>query len=323
MRYKKLVRALTPFCLLGLAATFVSSTLAQPLLQARRFDFALIGDLLYSEKEELKFPELVQDINNSGVQFVVHDGDIKSGSSPCTDELFLQRFQLFQTFLPPLIYVFGDNEWTDCHRPAAGGFDPIERLAKLREIFTQGNRSLGRQSITLTRQSDNPRYSKFRENVRWTVGNVLFVGIHVVGSNNNLGRNAQNDAEYVERNAANLAWLKEAFAQAKANNNLGLAIIIHANPNFDLPTNNPERTGFNDFITQLQAQLQEYTKPVILVHGDSHYFRIDKPINKADGTIFTNFTRIETFGTPNVHWLRVTVEPRDPKLFEVNQEIIP
>ena len=29
-------------------------------------------------------------------------------------------------------YTPGDNEWTDCHRPAAGGYVPTERLARLR-----------------------------------------------------------------------------------------------------------------------------------------------------------------------------------------------
>lgn len=326
MQFKKLLGVFVPLCLLGVSATFVSSTIAQPSFNPgdpRRYDFALIGDLPYDARQEAKYQELIQDINESRVRFVVHDGDFKSGSSLCSDEVFVQRLQMFQTFRHPLVYIFGDNEWTDCHRPAAGGFDSIERLTKLRELFTQGDRSFGQRTIQLTRQSNDSQYSKFRENVRWTAGDVMFVGVHVVGSNNNLGRNAVNDVEYAERNAANLVWLKEAFALAKANNNLGLVIVIHANPNFDLPPTNSERTGFNDFINTLQIELQNYTKPVMLVHGDSHYFRIDKPLNTASGTIVKNFTRVETFGSPNVHWLRVTVDPRNPNLFEVNQEILP
>ncbi|MFB2768723.1 metallophosphoesterase [Pelatocladus sp. BLCC-F211] len=326
MQIKKLLKVLIPFCLFILSATFVASTIAQASFdpgEPRRFEIALIGDLPYDAEQEAKYQDLIQDINKSRSRFVIHDGDFKSGSSLCSDELFQQRFQLFQQFKHPLIYIFGDNEWTDCHRPAAGGYDSIERLAKLRELFTQGNQSLGQRTITLTRQSDNPKYTKFRENVRWTLGNVLFAGIHVVGSNNNLGRNAENDAEYAERNSANLAWLKEAFALAKASNNLGLVLVIHANPNFDLPPTDAQRTGFNDFINVLQTELQEYSKPVILVHGDSHYFRIDKPLNISNGNLITNFTRVETFGSPNVHWLRVTVEPRNPNLFEVTQEILP
>ncbi|GAA6618859.1 hypothetical protein [Scytonema sp. NUACC26] len=83
------------------------------------------------------------------------------------------------------------------------------------------------------------------------------------------------------------------------------------------------RQRFNDLINAFQTELKNYSKQVILIHGDSHYFRIDKPLNNSEGTVITNFTRIETFGSPNVHWLRLTVNPRNPNLFEVNQEILP
>lgn len=63
----------------------------------------------------------------------------------------------------------------------------------------------------------------------------------------------------------------------------------------------------------------------MIVNGDTHYFRIDKPLNidNPPGTIVTNFTRVETFGDPNVQWLRVTVDPKNPNLFEVSKEILP
>ena len=37
-----------------------------------------------------------------------------------------------------MIYVPGDNEWTDCHRANNGGYDPLERLAFLRAMFYPG-----------------------------------------------------------------------------------------------------------------------------------------------------------------------------------------
>lgn len=39
-----------------------------------------------------------------------------------------------------------------------------------------------------------------------------------------------------------------------------------------------------------------FGKPVAYVHGDSHYFRIDKPLLDANGIRALNFTRVETFG---------------------------
>ena len=118
--------------LLALPSGALPAASNEAALPTSGFEFAIIGDLPYTAREEAKFPELVAAINGTNVVFVVHNDDFKSGSSPCTDALFSQRHGLFQTFKPPLIYVFGDNEWTDCHRSSS---DPLERLAKLREIF--------------------------------------------------------------------------------------------------------------------------------------------------------------------------------------------
>lgn len=290
------------------------------IAQPAPFEFAAIGDIQYNSREEAVFPKLLDAINRSQVRFTIHDGDIKSGGTPCTDELLLQRQREFNQFRQPLIYTFGDNEWTDCHRPAAGGFDSLERLAKLRELFTRGDRSLGQRPLRLRRQSVDLQYRKFRENVMWESGQIVFAGLHVVGSNNNLGRNPVNDAEYFERNVANLAWLKAAFERAKASQSLGLVLFMQANPEFEKPAE--QRMGFNDFIAALRAEVMAYGKPVLLIHGDSHYFRLDKPLNDEQGFLLTNFTRLESFATPNMHWVRVRVEPKNPNLFEVFQEFV-
>ena len=61
----------------------------------------------------------------------------------------------------------------------------------------------------------------------------------------------------------------------------------------------------------------------MLVHGDSHYFRIDKPmIGTHSGRRVENFTRVETFGEIDNHWLHVTVKPNDPNVFEFDQRIV-
>lgn len=288
-----------------------------------KFEFALIGDLLYNAEEVAKFPSLIEDINQEKLAFIVHDGDIKSGSSLCTDEVFENRYELFQTFAHPFVYIFGDNEWTDCHRANNGGYDPLERLEKLRFIFTQGDQSLGERTLLLERQSNDPQYIKFRENVRWIYGKVVFVGLNVPGSNNNFGRTPEADAEYVERNAANLVWLRQAFALAAQEKSRGIMIIIQANPGFELPSTDPNRTGFNDFLSALEQETLALKKPVILVHGDSHNFQINKPLfGSISRRRIENFTRVETFGTPDVHWIRGSVDPKDPNLFGFRQEIV-
>ena len=57
-------------------------------------------------------------------------------------------------------------------------------------------------------------------------------------------------------------------------------------------------------------------KPVLLVHGDTHWQRVDKPLrNPANGKRLANFTRAETFGYPFMGWVKVFIEPDRPALF--------
>jgi hypothetical protein len=60
---------------------------------------------------------------------------------------------------------------------------------------------------------------------------------------------------------------------------------------------------------------------VLLVHGDTHFFKLDKPLLKQDDLI-ENFTRLETFGSPNVHWVRVTVDPASREVFTVHPMLV-
>jgi hypothetical protein len=294
---------------------------------SRPFEFALIGDLPYSAEQEAKFPSLMADINRSPAAFVVHDGDIKNGSSVCDDATFVSRKQLFDNFEIPFIFVYGDNEWTDCHRSKNGSYDPVERLAKLREIFSQGNQSLGKRTLTLTRQSENPKFAKFRENVRWIYHGVVFFAINMPGSNNNFGRTPEADREYADRNSANLAWIKECFALAKRSNSKGILLVAQANPGFELDSTDKRRSGYNDFIATLETETGNFPGQVVFVHGDTHYFRIDKPLpyftDETQLPRLKNFTRVETFGSPNVHWLRAFYDPTNPTLFEFKQQIVP
>lgn len=330
MRHQRLSALLLSAAWLGLQAWGWAASSDEAGLPIPRFEFAIIGDAPYNAHEEARFADLIAALDRATVAFVVHDGDFKSGSSPCTDELFFQRYGLFQTFRHPLIYVFGDNEWTDCHRT---GFDPLERLAKLREIFTRGDTSLGQDPLPLTRQSDQSLHSQFRENVRWRVGQVTFVGLNLPGSNNNFPTTLPSGAtvgdleEYTARNAANLVWMRESFALATQNGSPGLMLFIQGNP-FPFAPNDEHLNGFEEFLITLEEETRAFGKPVVLAHGDSHYFRIDKPLPRPDpdgnrGPRLAHFTRVENFGSPDVHWVRGSVDPRDPELFRFTPELLP
>ena len=77
------------------------------------------------------------------------------------------------------------------------------------------------------------------------------------------------------------------------------------------------------FLQALEQEVIRFGRPVALAHGDSHYFRVDKPLRQAStGQRLTRFTRIEPFGTPDIHWLRVIVDPADSHIFQVHAEIV-
>lgn len=276
------------------------------------FEFALIGDMPYTEAATTNlFPNLIAEINHSKLEFVVHDGDIKSGSTPCTDAIFRERQEQFQTFEHPLFFIFGDNEWQDCGNNKTNKFDPMERLAKLREMFSAGGRSLGKRTLPLERQS-----TTYPENIRWRHGDVLFAGFNIPGAANDYGK-----LEFAGRNAANCEWLMETFAVAKQEQRRGVMLVIQANPHFDLAATNQVRRGFNQWLRVLEQETVAFGKPVVLVHGDSHYFRIDKPMENRRGRV-QHFTRVETFGYPDVHWLRARVDPKDPNLFSFHIQLV-
>lgn len=280
--------------------------------------FAVLSDTPYTPQEEAKFPVMIEEINrDAGLSFAVFLGDFKNGrTTPCSDEVFLRAKGWFDLFHHPLIYTPGDNEWTDCHRPGLGSYDPLERLGRLREIFFQGELSLGQNTIPLTRQSQDPAYPKFRENARWVSGHVAFATLHIVGSNNNFGRTPEGDKEYLERMVATLRWMREALATAKSQDAAAVVLIMHADPGF--ADRHDERSGFGSFLLELEQEVVSFKKPVLLVHGDTHTYRVDRPLRARDrGHRVENLTRLETFGSPHTNWVKVTIDRRDPNFFRI------
>ncbi|MEY2408227.1 MAG: hypothetical protein QOF48_897 [Verrucomicrobiota bacterium] len=306
-------------CLAIGASLLPAAAASPPTYPDARFDFALIGDTPYNEAQETnQFPNLIEELNRARLAFIIHDGDIKSGSTPCTDELFERRSRQFATSRHSLIYLFGDNEWSDCGKVKSQPFDPQERLDKLRALFTQGDRSLGQATMRVERQSAVPGYEKFRENVRWIRGRVIFAGLNVPGDDNHFGT-----PEFGPRNAANIAWIHDVFAVARRESLRAVMLVMQANPQFDKSPTNRVRVGFNEMLGVLERESLAFGRPVVLVHGDSHYYRIDQPLLGARShRRIENFTRVETFGDPDVHWIKGSVDWRDPNVFTFRPQYV-
>src|SRR5262245_66153428 len=100
------------------------------------------------------------------------------------------------------------------------------------------------------------------------------------------------DAEHVEHKAANLAWMKDAFAAAKADNSRGLVLMVQANPGFEnywparpkqlyfalfrgvrLP-DQPQPTAYVDYINAFAEVLHIFDKPAEFIQDYKSTLRI-------------------------------------------------
>jgi hypothetical protein len=286
---------------------------------AQSIAIGLFGDTAYTARERELLPILMAEMDREDLAFVIHDGDIKSGGSLCSDAVFLDILGVFQSSRHPLIYVPGDNEWTDCHRQSNGPFDPLERLSKLRELFFSDEKTLGQRQFELTRQSRDPAYAAYRENVRWEAAGVLFVGLNVPGSENNYHGSTRNSGpvpEFLERSGANRIWLAQAFERARSARLAGVVVVIQANPDIEAANAGRPVPGFRDFLQQLRDETLAFAGQVLLVHGDSHQHQLNQPLRMpGSGALVANFTRLETYGSPAMGWVKVTVDTQDPKVF--------
>jgi len=321
------------------------------------YSIGLWGDLPYSDVQAtVGVPNMIADMNQQDLAFTAHDGDLKAGNGTpgsitptiCSDALYLQGLQYFNSLKAPTIFTPGDNDWTDCDRPSNGGFNSLERLDHERKVFFSTPFTLGQRRLRQEVQTDPICLGVSGsvpcvENRRWTYGSVTYATINIQGSCNNLCDTNPNPAEFAARNAADILWMQQTFAEAKQLGSVAIMFITQADPGFDLsdstrsPLRDPKTLietdgqpdGFHDFLAALRDQVIAFEKPVAYVHGDSHYFRIDKPFLNAAGRRLENFTRVETFGdnqangTNDCNWLKVTVDPNSREVFSYQTQIVP
>jgi hypothetical protein len=293
---------------------------------------AVIGDTPYGDAEIAALPGDVQAINaDPAVRLVLHLGDIKNGSSPCSDSYFAQIRSDFDAFADPLVYTPGDNEWTDCHRANNGGYVPTERLAELRDVF------FAAPGTTLGQRARAVRYQRgYPENVRFRVDGVVFGAVHIVGSNddrapwfgdrrdaagNPVPETAQErtlrEQEVAARQAANLAWIDRIFAAARRRHAPAVALGLQADM-WDATAS--DLSGFDAYKARLEARARAFRRPVLLLNGDSHLFQADHPLAGAP-----NLARITVNGSTNCphEYLRLTIERATRAVFSHERVPLP
>ncbi|MDF3837063.1 hypothetical protein P3W85_29525 [Cupriavidus basilensis] len=264
------------------------------------------------------------------LDFAVHLGGIKGDTESCGDTLLTARQRLLDQSPLPLFYLPGETDWAECHRPVNGHFDAMERLNRLRELFFPADTTLGQRVLPLMRQSDQATFRSFRENIRWTAGNVMMVGLNLPGDNNHYRSEGGRNGEFEDRREANRQWLTRAFSLAQQQNLPGIVVLEHADPQFgngweqrgkpsllDGFLRRRPRDGYLEFKRQLRDLAGRFRGQVLLVHTGAGGFGIDTPLKDASGKTLRNFTRVVLPGGAPGQYTELAITPGSPSLFEV------
>ena len=311
----------------GVAALAFGGFTARPAQAAHdeTYTMAIIGDVPYGSALIDHFPDFIGQINaDPDVRMVTHLGDIKSGSTVCSDDYFNLVFKDFALFRDPLVYTPGDNEWTDCHRANNGAYNPLERLAKIRSIFfADPGKTLGQQQVAVKSQAG----AGYPENVAYSRNGISFAALNIPGSNNSmlpwsgLGYTAPTPEQVQEvtvRTAADIALIHRTFAQAKADGNRAVVLQTQADM-FDPTVGTPNWSDYSAFKPIVQAIVDEsagFDRPVYLFNGDSHVYNVDAPLAAGSSWLSfygvtgtaDNLSRITVNGSSlgETNWLKLT-----------------
>ena len=315
---------------------------------------AVFGDWPYNDLLLANAALLTSSVNSDpAVGLVIHVGDIHSGSMPCTSAGILPPiaasnpgwnqavyFQ-FQQFNAPVVYTPGDNEWSDCHKSKEkSSGDPLKELASVRRLFfARPGHTLGVDDRRVRTQAKSfdpafPADAQFVENVMWQKSRVMFVTLNMPGSNNDtvswtgaFANSAAQADEVTQRTDADIRWLEAAFGAAEDEHAKAVVIALQADM-WDpeaLALGGDGLSAYKRFVQTLADLSVRFRRPVLLLNGDSHVYKADKPLadpTSPTGTIHAtqavpNLTRITVQGSTNkpAEWLRLTINPRTPEVF--------
>ena len=143
---------------------------------------------------------------------------------------------------------------------------------------------------------------------------MVFATVHTVGPRN--GMDADDPAvraEAVAREAANSAWIVDSFALARRQGAHALVLATQAETLLSPSGLGPRRglvlEQFPSIGRHLLPLAAAAPHPVLLVHGDQHLFKHDHPFRDSRGRPVANLWRLQVFGHPRLHAVRVRVQP--------------
>jgi hypothetical protein len=145
--------------------------------------------------------------------------------------------------------------------------------------------------------------------------------VHIVGSNNNFAQ----QAEYVPRNRANLAWLETVFSVAKQRAIDHLVLAFQADLFYNTKSATSDQSGLRDSILLMNKKLAEWAKPALIIHGDSHRLIIDQPFMGAGTTRrpLHQVYRVQVMGDEQVEAVEITIDSSKRSPFSFRPLLVP
>lgn len=302
------------------------------VLGAEPFHFIAHGDTAYGEASYPIYESLIKDINASRPAFTIHVGDTK-GHQPCDSDSLARIQSFFEKFEHPVFYTPGDNEWTDCQAlkpsqpfqaPMTAAEVKLKSLADIRQTFFNKPLSLGKNPISVTRQSDQSKYPFMVENIYWEHQSILFATLHVVGSNDGFGSGITALEQEAELRAkANLAWLHLLEKKMQKKPPRAMVISLHAELFEPGKPNKKEKKyatrkirggakgPYFPIVKSISALSQSYPNPILVIHGDHHTFTLDKPFAPR------NITRLQVYGEPLMKAVKIYVDQKSETVFKI------
>ena len=248
--------------------------------------FTAIGDVPYNEEQRTALVDLIPVHNaKSTSEFIIHVGDIKPGADACDEAVYEDVSSLLKNFDTPTFIILGDNEFNDCEIPTQG-------LAYWNQYFLHFNEQW-QFDQTVTYQPERV------ENFSWVENKVLFIGINLVGSS------VHDSDEWNSRLTDNGNWVKQLLETYKDSTEAAV-VFGHAN----IVNLEPEK--FNTFTNVFRAASAVYSKPVLYLQGDGHFWLENRPWPEK------NILRVQITGGAEAVQVTVDTANEDPFSFDTS-----
>ena len=108
-----------------------------------------------------------------------------------------------------------------------------------------------------------------------------------------------------------------------------MVLVFQANPRFTPSDQKIIQTlfkdvehiqdGFKGFRQDLAVLTRSFGGPVLMIHGDTHSFRVDQPLRDENGILVDEAHRLEVFGSPFADaWVRIDVTANESQIFTIS-----